>query len=89
MCHIRGDMHIPSGGLLGQLACRAILSVDNLSVFVFVRGEVLGILVHGTQAHAHRRESTIVEEVLHGHLAGKVGEHHDTIVGTFLSIGIA
>ena len=30
-----------------------MLSVDNLSVLVFVRSKVLGVLVHGTQAHTH------------------------------------
>ena len=29
------------------------LSVDNLSVLVLVRSEVLRVLVHGAEAHAH------------------------------------
>ena len=39
----------------------------------FVR-HILGILVHSTEAHTHWWETTIVEEVLHGYLAGEVRE---------------
>ena len=32
---------------------------------------------------------TIVIKVLHGHLTGEVGEHHDTIIGTFFRTRIS
>ena len=54
--------HLPVGSL----------SVDDFAVFVLVGLEVLGILVHGAQAHTHAGEAAIVEEVLHGNLAGEV-----------------
>lgn len=30
-----------------------VLSVDYLSVFIFIRSKILSILVHGTKAHTH------------------------------------
>ena len=60
-----------------------------MSVFVFKLFRVLGILVHGPHAHTHAGETAIVEEVLHGHLSGEVGEHHHRVVGTLLGSGVA
>lgn len=42
------------------------------AVRITVEIEALLILVHGAEAHAHRRETAVVIEVLHRHLAGEV-----------------
>ena len=67
----------------------SLLSVNDIPVLVLVFVESLLIGSHGAEAHAHIREATVVEKILHGHLAGEVGEHHDTVVGTLVSTGIA
>lgn len=59
------------------------------AVLVAVEVEALLILVHGAEAHAHRRETAVVEKVLHGDLAGEVGEECDGVVGTLVSGGVA
>ena len=67
-----------------------VLSVDNISVLVAVLvDERLVVLGHTTQRHTHVRESTVVEKSLHSNLLGKVGEHHNAIVGTFVGTCIA
>ena len=46
-----------------------MLSVDNLSVLVFVFvADTFFVGRHGTKAHADVREATIVVEILHGYL---------------------
>ena len=67
-----------------------VLSVDNISVLVAVLvDERLVVLGHTTQRHTHVRESAVVEKSLHSNLLGKVGEHHNAIVGTFVGTCIA
>ena len=36
--------------------------------------EALVIDVHGPAAHTHAGETAVVDQILHGHLTGKVGE---------------
>ena len=65
------------------------LSVDDLTVLVGVGSHILGVLVHGAEAHTHGGETAIVEEVLHRHLAGEVAEEHHAVVGAFFGRGVA
>ncbi len=81
---VRGALTSPT---FGATICTQVcenntynLSVDNLSVLVFVRTQVLAVLVHGAEAHTHVRETTIVEERLHGNLTRKVAEKGYAIV---------
>lgn len=46
------------------------------------------VLLECAQAHAHGGESAVVIEVLHGDLAGQVGEEGDAIGGAFVAGGI-
>ena len=50
----------------------SLLSVNDIPVLVLVFVESLLIGSHGAEAHAHIREATVVEKILHGHLAGEV-----------------
>ena len=69
---------------------RCALSVDNVAVLVAVLvDERLVILRHSAERHTHVREAAVVEEGLHGDLAGEVGEHHDAIVGTLVGRSVA
>ena len=46
------------------------LSVDYISVFVFVLIQTFFLSSHSAQAHTYTGESTVVEQVLHSNLTG-------------------
>ena len=69
--------------------CCTCLSIDDIAVLVHVLLKTLLVGGHGTEAHTHAAESSVVEEVLHRNLACEVREHHHAIVGTVVGTGIA
>src|SRR3712207_8216608 len=46
-------------------------------------------LFRSPKTHSDTGESSVVEQILHGHFTCQVGEHDDTIIGTFFSGSIA
>ena len=62
-----------------------ILPIDNVSILIHIFIQSFFVSSHCTKTHTYAGETTVMEQVLHGHLTGEVGEHHDTIISTFVS----
>ena len=65
------------------------LTVNDVSILILIFIQPLFVSGHSAQTHTHTGETSVMIEVLHSHLTGQVGEHHDTVVGTFVCRRIA
>lgn len=59
-----------------------------IEIFHFACVETLIVLFHGSKAHSHTGETSIVEKILHGHLFGKIREQSDAIACAITGISI-
>ncbi len=68
--------------LIANCQFASSLSIDNITVFIGIILKSFAVLVHGPQTHTHTGETTVVKQVLHRHLTGKIREERYTIIRT-------
>ena len=84
-----GDVSSFATCLFDVVCRRNGLTVNHLTLFVLIGVKVFAILVHSAQAHAHVRETAIVEQRLHGHLTCEVAEKCHAVVGAIVGCSVA